>query len=210
MQPVSIRQPRRPPTVIVVDDFLDDPDSARRLALSLNYQADNRYFRGQRSTTPVIWPGMKEEIERLLQHKIVTKLWNNHATNGVFQFCVGGDQIVYHSDENYYAAVLYLTPNAPPEAGTKLFRSRANRCRSVQEAMGGKFLGSMMVSAIQTTMYQGKLLDPTAWEEVDSIGNRYNRLVIWNAQLVHAAGCYFGDSMETGRLFQMFFFDLET
>ena len=37
----------------------------------------------------------------------------------------------------------------------------------------------------------------------------FNRLVIWDAHLIHSATDYFGHSPETGRLFQMFFFDSE-
>ena len=52
-------------------------------------------------------------------------------------------------------------------------------------------------------------LDPCDFEVVDVVGNVYNRLVLFNSQMIHAASCYFGNSLETGRLFQLFFFDLE-
>ena len=41
-------------------------------------------------------------------------------------------------------------------------------------------------------------------------GNVFNRLVIFDARLIHSAGDYFGHNIETGRLFQMFFFDART
>lgn len=198
-------------TAIIVDDFLTDPDSVRKFALSREFKADNNYFRGQRSTTVHLWPGMKETLERLLGLRI--RNWEKHTTNGVFQFCVGGDQIVYHSDHNTYAAVLYLTPDPPPEAGTTLYRSRKLKGRTVEEScrMQGVACNdnSLFTAALAAQMYEGKLLDPTAWEVVDVIGNRYNRLVIWDAKLVHSASCYFGSTKENGRLFQMFFFDAE-
>ena len=51
-------------------------------------------------------------------------------------------------------------------------------------------------------------LDPTEFETVDSVGNVYNRLVLFDSKCIHAATDYFGTCKENGRLFQLFFFDL--
>lgn len=193
-------------TAVIVDDFLLNPDAVRQFGLRQEFAADNRYFRGQRSKTRHLWPGMREHLERLLGKRISPD-WGNHATNGVFQFCVAGDQVVFHSDENTHAAVLYLTPNAPPESGTTLYRSKALKGRTVGEVMAMKNVGPAMAQHVSAQFYDGKLLDPTAWETVDVFGNLYNRLVIWDARLVHSASCYFGTNRENGRLFQMFFFN---
>ncbi len=107
--------------------------------------------------------------------------------------------------------MLYLTPNPPPQAGTTLYRSRWNKARSVGEVAAQYVKRGMTPdpAAIEQGMYKGKLLDPTAWEPIDVLGNMYNRLVVWDAKLVHAASCYFGNDINDGRLFQMFFFDTE-
>ena len=52
-------------------------------------------------------------------------------------------------------------------------------------------------------------LDSTEFDLVDVVGNVYNRLVLFDAQVIHAASTYFGTTKENGRLFQLFFFDLE-
>ena len=202
----AIRSVRR--TAVIVDNFLADPLAVRREALELEYAADNRYFRGQRSLKKFPWECVRNTCERLLGLRV--RNWTENPTNGVFQFCVGGDQLVYHSDMNSYAAVLYLTPNAPPSAGTTLYRSKSLNARSVEEC----FVRQDAISpearrAAERDMYHGKLLDRTAWEVVDVFGNLFNRLVIWDAKLVHAASDYFGTCKEDGRLFQMFFFDAE-
>ena len=49
--------------------------------------------------------------------------------------------------------------------------------------------------------------DSTNFDLVDSIGNVFNRLFIFDAQSIHAASQYFGQSMTDSRLFQIFFFD---
>jgi hypothetical protein len=43
--------------------------------------------------------------------------------------------------------------------------------------------------------------------KVDEVGNVFNRLVIWDAQLIHAAPVYFGHNIDTARLTQVFFFN---
>ena len=45
--------------------------------------------------------------------------------------------------------------------------------------------------------------DRDKWEEIDRIGNVYNRCVIFDANRYHCATQYTGD-----RLFQEFFFDI--
>ena len=44
-------------------------------------------------------------------------------------------------------------------------------------------------------------------EAQDKIGNVFNRLVIFDGGLIHSGNDYFGHSRETGRLFQIFFFN---
>jgi SAM-dependent methyltransferase len=198
------------PQVVVVDDFLSEPDAVRDFALRQQYVTDDRYFKGFRSKDRKLWPGLRERFEDLLRRKITR--WDEYGTNGVFQWCPAGTQRVWHSDQQTYAGAIYLTPNAPPESGTMLVRSRATRGRTVDESVmlsatwpGGAITGNAAAHA----MYEGKLLDATAWETVDIVGNVYGRLALWNARLAHAAGPYFGTSLEDSRLIQLFFFDCE-
>lgn len=193
------------PDFVVVDDFFADPDGIREFALGLNFLEDSRYYRGKRSDRRFLAPSVKEQFERLVQRPI-TK-WEAHPVNGVFQYCVGGEQQVFHSDHQQYAAVVYLTPNAPVSSGTWLVRSKATGLRIVTAESAAKI--NMDVREAEQLTYKGKLLDPTAWEIVDVIGNVYNRMVLWNARLIHAAGHYFGTDVTNGRLFQIYFFDAE-
>ena len=64
-------------------------------------------------------------------------------------------------------------------------------------------------NSINDLIFGGNLLDKTAWELVDVIGNVYNRLAIWDSHLLHAASCYFGTELKNSRLFHMYFFDIE-
>ncbi len=207
MPPPSVEIAALRRTTVVIDNFVRDPDALRAYALAQDFKADNRYFRGQRTECVHKWPGFQQSFERLLGRSIVK--WDS-PVNGVFQFAIGGEQLVYHSDHNTHAAILYLTPGAPVECGTTLYKSKQMQARSVKEYMeAGTTLGYPDEQIATRMMYENKLLDKTAWEPVDVIGNVYNRLMIWDAKMVHAASGYFGHSKETARLWQMFFFDCE-
>jgi hypothetical protein len=51
--------------------------------------------------------------------------------------------------------------------------------------------------------------DVTKWETVDSFGNVFNRLVLYRGKAYHMSRDYFGKTLDTCRLFQVFFFDTE-
>ena len=51
--------------------------------------------------------------------------------------------------------------------------------------------------------------DLTRWEQVDKVGNIFNRLILFNAKRFHMSLDYFGNMKENGRLFQVFFFSTE-
>ncbi len=137
---------------------------------------------------------MKESFESILNCKI--KDWTKYGINGCFQYCIGGDQLVYHVDQQEYAGIIFLTPDAPPQTGTSFYRSKNTKKMKLQE------LDSDIV-------FKNGYLDSTEFEVVDVVGNVYNRLVLFDSKMFHAASTYFGTNLENGRLFQLFFFDLE-
>ena len=57
------------------------------------------------------------------------------------------------------------------------------------------------------TAFDGGFYDSTKFDLIDSIGNVFNRLFIFDAQNIHAASKYFGQTLEDSRLFHIFFFD---
>jgi len=182
------------PSFVVVDNFYEHVDLIRRDALKLNFVNHPDYHKGKRTEEVFRFKGLKESFEQILGNKI--KNWENYGVNGCFQSCIGGDQLVYHYDTQEYAGILFLTPNAPPNTGTSFYRSKYTFKRKVEQ------------KDVENTFKTG-FLDSTQFDLVDIVGNVYNRLVLFDAQLIHAASNYFGDSLENGRLFQLFFFDLE-
>jgi hypothetical protein len=176
-----------------VDDFLPDPAAVRAIALAASYQSSD-YHKGRRSAERYLDIVGKADVERLLSISIPD--WGKQGMNGRFQFCTAEDALVYHSDGQQWAGALYLTPDAPPESGVSFFRSKVTGLRRPPQD-----------AETEQRMYGGNLYDRTKWEEVDRVGNVYNRLVLWDAKLVHSASCYFGNNIGDSRLFMVLFFD---
>ena len=182
---------------IVVDNFYEDPDYVRDFALRQNLIAHPDNHKGKRTDDRFFAPDMKEIFEKILGNKI-SNWYDRGYCNGVFQYCTSDDPVVYHCDGQDWAGAIYLTPNAPYDSGTSFFASIFNGDRDSADP-----------SFDYDTVFNGDFLDPNRFHKVDEIGNVYNRLVIWNSRLIHAASSYFGQKPEDSRLFHLFFFDLE-
>tara|TARA_Y100000004_G_scaffold193929_1_gene257374 strand:+ start:2683 stop:3687 length:1005 start_codon:yes stop_codon:yes gene_type:complete len=200
---ISVNNPH--PSLVVVDDFYSDPDAVREFALQQEFNPHIQNHKGQRTELSFVFPGTKSFLEDTLKKKI-TK-WD-YGTNGVFQFCTAEDQLVYHVDGQKYAAVVYLTPDAPASCGSSFWKSKHNGLMGYPTESDCERLGKD-TEELFWEMFNGNFYDETRWELVDVIGNVYNRMAIWDAQLVHSATKYFGDKKENSRLFHMFFFDAE-
>lgn len=177
------------PSIVVVDNFLPDPGSVRHTALAQMFYGSDGY-KGKRTKDQFLQDAYKTAFEKYLG--ITIGKWGEHGMNGTYQVCTPEDPIVYHCDSQKYAGIIFLTPDAPPEAGTTLYRSKRSKERRYAD---------------DPSMFEGGFYDPTLWDKVDTIGNVYNRLVLWKGDLVHSASCYFGTDVDSARLFQMFFFD---
>lgn len=185
----------RTPTILVVDDFLQDPDVVRGVALQQPFV--KMHSAGVRTERQFLHLApYREEFERLLGRRVTN--WDDNDANGRFQCCFATDAVPYHTDTQAMAGVLFLTPDAPFEAGLSLLRGRLSglRRRSPDPRL------------MELTFGGGAEFDRSRWEEIDRIGNVFNRLVLFDAQLAHGASAYFGRTLEDGRLFQNFFFNL--
>jgi len=179
----------------IVDNFYYDPYAVREFAKEQEYVEGGlgKPFIGRRTVNQFLFPGIKETFEDILG-KTITK-WEDYGMNGRFQLNVSGEPIVYHCDLQVYAAMIYLTPDAPSSCGTSTFRHRSSGVLhrddpNISSAFNGK-----------------TFLDGTPYDKVDQFGNIFNRLVIFDAGCIHAANEYFGSAMDDARLWHMFFFD---
>lgn len=176
--------------LFVVDNFYNNPDEIRAFALQQEYLEDIRFYKGLRSVRPYRAPGTKEIFESIIGEKITNFEMGN---NGVFQITSSENPQVYHCDSQKWAGMVYLSPDAPVESGTRTHVSKITGARSSDDNKEGSF---------PTGFY-----DSTKFDIDISVGNRFNRLVIFHGHLIHSAGPYFGNSMWNGRLIHLFFFE---
>ena len=177
--------------IFVVDNFYENPDNIRNFALKQEFVADINYYKGRRTRRKSFVKDTKSQFEKIIGQPIVD--WETHGMNGKFQICNSEDALVYHTDHQYWAGMVYLSPNAPFETGTTLYAHKDTKIRYSED--------------ITSEVFKGGFYDSTKFEVVDVIGNVYNRLGILHSQSIHAASCYFGQTNEDSRLFHMFFFD---
>jgi hypothetical protein len=188
--------------LVVVDNFYKDPDMVRNYAINnLNFEFSG-YHKGQRSVDSFILDGTKEIFEEILGRPIYNWNHQNYA-NGRFQFCTAQDPIVYHVDTQNYAAMVYLTPNAPLQTGTATYKSKLTGATRFDTTEGELFEKTFKGLSNNLNFY-----DNSTWEPVDTIANVYNRLVMFDSKCLHAATGYFGDAIDNARFFHLFFFDI--
>ncbi len=174
----------------VVDNFYQNPDKIRAFALKESYSDDNRFYKGMRTLKPYRHPDLKLVFEDIMSEEITDFEGNN---NGCFQITSAENPRVWHCDGQKWAGMVYLTPDAPLRSGTRTHRSLRTGSRHADENLGDAFaMGNY---------------DSTQFEIADDIANIYNRLVLFNARMIHSAGPYFGNHYTNGRLIQLFFFD---
>ncbi len=174
--------------------FYADPYAVREFALKQKFEPNLDYYKGSRTHEQFIVPGTKEAFEKIMGRRI-TNWTETHGMCGRFQYCTAEDALVYHCDGQTYAGMVYLTPDAPFSCGTSLFAHKRTGLRNEND------FGEVNVFG-ETGFY-----DRTKFELVDTAGNVFNRLVLFDAKCIHSANEYFGTDITNSRLFHLFFFD---
>ena len=186
------------PHIVVTDNFYKNPDEVINLAYKQEFKENNKFYKGKRSNSCLL-PYVKEEFERILRVQITD--WLNQPMNGVFQITNCEHPIVWHSDSQSYAAAIYLTKEAGVGYGTSFWKDKTYGCRRPPDhPLENK--EDVKGSDVYT---EYNLLHPDNWELVDRVGSVFNRLVIWDAEMIHSATQY--GNFE--RLVQLFFFSVK-
>lgn len=186
---------------IIVDDFYKNPDEVRMFALAQEFSQHGNYP-GQR-TKSFLAENVKNSIQELVRPYAGEVTWWGDDSTGSFQYTTASDRSWIHSDDTTdWAAVLYLTPDAPLSSGTGLFRHKSTGVRRWRSSEHPDEVNANSPAHLHSQ-------DMTKWEMVDRIGNIYNRMILYRGDLFHVSLDYFGSDKNDGRLFQVFFFNTE-
>jgi len=200
-------------SIIIIDDFYPEPEKVRQIALDSPYpDPDNNYtYPGKNSQDKYYPPELHNRFESILNRKLTPA-----QPNGYFRLSLESDSYRQdvHVDPSWeFGAVCYLNSSEQciDEGGTSFWmhnKTKMERCpQTDQEA---KYYGySSAKEAWWTTVY-GEGLDRSKWTRYLLSPMKYNRIVIFRADLWHSHNYNFGNSLENGRLVQLFFFNPTT
>lgn len=181
--------------IIVKENFYEDPDSVREWALAQKFNVEGNYPGTRTASIHDLdyewWENLKGSLERIVGKDI--KYWPD-GYNTAFQYTTKKAKTWAHHDLTEWAAVLYLTPNAPVEAGTGIYRHRDT--------------GIYKWDGTDVQDYNETGSKEEEWILQDSVSNVYNRIVCYHGSYYHRSILPgFGTDKNNARLFQTFFFD---
>jgi len=187
----------------VIDDFYSDVDDVREFALKQDFSQRGNYP-GPR-TKSFLNDSVKSVIQSVVKPFYGDVVyWSEEQYTGAYQYTTSRDRSWIHADQTTkWAAVCYLTPDAPLSGGTGLFKHKPTGLSVAPRLEDGSYDTKLLASIYKDSQ------DMTKWEMVDRIGNKYNRLIMYRGDHFHMSLNYFGQDLYDGRLFQTFFFDTE-
>ena len=179
-------------TVVIKDDFYDNPDEIRELALTKQYQEPPAGTPQLAVTAICTETESRQMFERLAG--FLPNEPNNRivGANILFRYTLANAQkkVFCHVDGCSNAGILYLTRPEHCAGGTTIYRHKAT--------------GDEIYTHKNSHLYDFR--DPDQWEIIQEFEMLYNRLVMYPGQLFHAiTPIFFGDSIENSRLTQNIF-----
>jgi hypothetical protein len=188
---------------LVVDNFYANPTEVREFALKQEFKVRGNYP-GLRTVSY-----LNDSLKKIIQNIIYpfagnVTFWGEDQYTGSFQYTLASDRSWIHADSTTdWAAVCYLTPDAPVTAGTGIFRHKETGWMTYDYKRDND------PEYTKNAPPGYDMQDYTKWDMVDRFGNVFNRLILYRADNYHVSLDYFGNTKENGRLFQVFFFNTE-
>ena len=195
------------------DDVLADAPGVRQRCLAREDWSEGYPYR------PEAWPGLRalpaltpDELEPLeARVRAATgskRLWvqstpdGGHLNHNCVQV-VGQDESGPrpHTDSRAlcrYAAVLYLNPEAPAHCGTSFYRQRLPDGR-----LGGNAVMPPHANLVEAL--GSRYVAVGSFAEDVRIEHRFNRLLLYRANLIHSASAYYGQVLADKRMAAVFF-----
>jgi len=191
---------------IIVDDFFENPDQIREEALKAEYSGGFN-FPGKRAPC-------SEYVATLTAKKIFSLLidMNKHVVEGsldidfqVVTETMGEGWVHSDAGDVYFAGVIYLTPNAPIDGGTSLYKSYKNIDKVLLDNYVHIKRDFYMRKTKEDDVKSIRKNNNELYYKTLEVKNIYNRLVMYPGNEFHAAGKFFGSTMEDARLTLVFF-----
>lgn len=194
----------------IIDDFYSDPDTIRKMALEMPYFPVKESTKHLNKKAP--WPGkiskdcykpkdLDMRVSKALEKPIISTPVRA-GISGFFRISKADDHpatfchvdgVTEISKTQQYAGVLYLSP-LNGLSGTLFYKHKASSL--------------VVIKTIQDLKkVEIDFNNESAWELIDMVEMKYNRLVLYDADTVHSYGTLFGDTDDNARLTQIFVFN---
>ena len=196
--------------ITVINDFYDNPDEIRKYALAQKYT----YCHEMQDIT-YVFPGSRtkelKDLSYSLYEKVCKRLisvfhipehdvmrWQIRTSFQIVEAEYGSGLI--HQDQNtVFAGVLYLTPNAPLDSGTSLFKKNSTYNHELYDQLikenDEHFEKKVPIDCTYHQMF----------DEAVRVNNVYNTLILFEGDIHHCANNFFGNTKNNARLAQVFF-----
>ncbi len=196
--------------VTVIDDFYDNPDVIRKFALAQHYT-----YRHETKDLGYVYPGCRTkdlfELDPKLYALVCKKLAAvfHNTEHDVMRWVVSssfqivgkeyGHGLIHQDTSTIFAGVLYLSPDAPLDAGTSLFKKNKNYDEAIYKKQikdnDERFSQNQPICFDYHNMF----------DEIVRVNNVYNTLILFEGDIHHCANNFFGSTLEDSRMAQVFF-----
>ncbi len=196
-----------PTSVIIVDEFLQDPCVVRETALKLTYPTQEAMFAGRNSIERLAISGLAEQVSKLVGEKLVPI--EPLQSHGKCRLTLAEDQgrSRIHVDRSHWSGILYLSRKADCSGGTEFYRHRRTgmeRWPINQDELAAT--GMATLEDVRREILEKDSNDPEKWELTMQVPMRFNRLLLLRPWFWHTASPGFGDTLDNGRLVYLMFF----
>ena len=195
-----------PTSIMILDDFLNEPYELRNAALSLNYLEEPGNFPGRNSDKRIAINGMDGEISNLVGEPLRGMTAPHAHAKCRISLAKDKAKAKVHVDPSHWSGILYLSRPEDCRGGTEFFRNRASGLeRTAYNDEEAKMYGYNSLNEMVDNIGKDSL-DDSKWEMTMRVPMRFNRLILFRPWLWHTAGESFGDNLENGRLTYLMFY----
>lgn len=168
------------PSFIVIENFYEDPDKVRAYALQQKYVYENQHYPGKRSINMYYTETIHNTLKRILAPYYSNIKINKGSSHGEFQITNKNDKSWIHQDK-------------------------------IEIDMSKTIIVGICYLTPNAPLDSGTIFFEKNYNneylQSDIINNKYNRLILFNGDLHHISGKYFGSTDNDSRLTQVFFLE---
>ena len=193
-------------SLIVIDDFLGQPEVLRERALALQYETEGAYP-GRNSTERIKIEGLEEQVSWIVREPLCEPHPLQSHAKCRLTLASDDEPGRIHVDPSFWSGILYLSRPEDCRGGTEFYRHIPTGTDEVPRRIEEiNALGYASSSEMSHQILDKDGGDRSKWELTMTVPMRFNRLVLLRPWLWHTSGAGFGDSIENGRLVYLMFF----